>query len=80
VPDEGPRSSRGSVTRVPKVIHDGHYVKPISEVLAQANQDRYRLNNELKEHEDRIEEAASYFKGMAQLYEEQRNLFLSKVT
>ena len=42
----------------------------MSEVLAQAEQDRYRINQEFADHDDRMQASANFFKEFAKIYQD----------
>ena len=48
-------------------------------MLLQAEKDKFRLKEEIREHEQKITAAVSYFGGLEEIFTEQRDLFLKKV-
>ena len=67
--EEDAKSARFSTRKV-RVNHEGHFIKPMSEVLAQAEQDRYRINQEFADHDDRMQASANFFKEFAKIYQD----------
>ena len=65
--------------RTAKSLHEGHYVKSIKQVLQQANKDKARLKNELKDQETKITTAITYFSGLEEMFTEQRDLLMKKL-
>ena len=59
--------------------HKNHYVKSISQVLAQAESEKHRLKDSIVEQSKKIEAAVSYFAGLEEIFRGQRDLFLKKL-
>ena len=60
--------------------HNGHTVQPLEETLARAKEHSNKQNETIDDWETRLTAAISYFSGIKDIYTEQRDLFLKKIT
>jgi uncharacterized protein involved in tolerance to divalent cations len=60
-------------------LHEGHYIKPLAQVVSQARDEYEQLIRDLKLRTEKIEAAVSYFGGLEEMFVWQKDIFVKKL-
>lgn len=59
--------------------HEGHYIKPLSQIILQAHDEYEQLMRELKQRTEKIDAAVSYYGGLEEMFVWQKDFFIKKL-
>jgi hypothetical protein len=60
--------------------HHGHYIQTLTDLLDEVKEEKRRVKNDITDRERKLAAAIDYYQGIRDIYTEQRDLFLKKVT